>query len=145
MIVVYRMLALPFPLVRFALLLLHRKLKQKLALFYVRLRFHNDDTALCLAAFDRGCLEYLAALIQSLSPAEPASPVWEEDEPESISSLREVSKTKINKKQASSIHYISFNGQLSPVSHLSRSYQTSLTKNKRPSTSSPSHFMLRNM
>jgi len=54
----------------------------------------NDDTALCLAAFDRGCLEYLAALIQSISPAEPASPEWEEDEPESISSLREVGKKK---------------------------------------------------
>ena len=57
----------------------------------------NDDTALCLAAFDRGCLEYLAALIQSISPAEPAPPEWEEDEPESISSLREVSKIEINK------------------------------------------------
>ena len=34
----------------------------------------NDDTAFCLAAFDRGCLENLAALIQSISPAQPASP-----------------------------------------------------------------------
>ena len=54
----------------------------------------NDDTALCLAAFDRGCLEYLAALIQSISSAEPASPEWEEDEPESISALREVGQNK---------------------------------------------------
>jgi hypothetical protein len=56
----------------------------------------NDDTALCLAAFDRGCLEYVAALIQSISPTEPASPEWEEDEPESISSLREVGNIYIN-------------------------------------------------
>ena len=55
----------------------------------------NDNTALCLTAFDRGCLEYLAALIQSISPAVPASPEWEEDEPKSISSLREVSEIKI--------------------------------------------------
>ena len=55
----------------------------------------NDDTALCLAAFDRGYLEYLAALIQSISLAEPVSPEWEEDEPKSISSLREVSEIKI--------------------------------------------------
>ena len=54
----------------------------------------NDDITLCHAAFDRGCLEYLAALIQSISPAEPASPEWEEDEPESISCLREVGRKK---------------------------------------------------
>jgi hypothetical protein len=81
----------------------------------------NDDTALCLAAFDRGCLEYLAALIQSISPAEPASPEWEEDEPEIISSLREVSKIK---NQLFFIHYIFLNRQLSPLSHLSRFFQT---------------------
>jgi len=50
----------------------------------------NDDAALCLAAFDRGCLEYLGTLIQSISPPEQASAEWEEDEPESISCLREV-------------------------------------------------------
>ena len=52
----------------------------------------NDDASLCLAAFDRGCLEYLAALIQSISPPEPASPEWEEDEPESNFCLREVGR-----------------------------------------------------
>jgi armadillo repeat-containing protein 8 len=52
----------------------------------------NDNAALCHAAFDRGCLEYLAALIQSINPHEPASPEWEEDEPGSISCLREVRK-----------------------------------------------------
>jgi hypothetical protein len=61
----------------------------------------NDDTALCLAAFDRGCLEHLAALIQSISPAEPVSPEWEEDEPESISSLREVGEKQSIKKKTS--------------------------------------------
>ena len=99
----------------------------------------NDDTALCLAAFDRGCLEYLAALIQSISPAEPASPEWEEDEPESISALREVGqKTKQNKHLT--IHYTSLIGS----SHRSRIslafFRRHPTKDNRRSPSSPLHF-----
>ncbi|KAF8967241.1 armadillo-type protein [Flammula alnicola] len=51
----------------------------------------SDDAALCHAAFDRGCMEYLGALIQSITPPEPAPPEWEEGEPESVQSLREAS------------------------------------------------------
>ena len=76
--------------------------------------------ALCLAAFDRECLEYQAALIQSISPAELASPEWEEDEPESISSLREVSKNKDQKQQQSVYSHISLHMQLSLLLHQSR-------------------------
>jgi len=78
--------------------------RRKHVLFYVRITgflcvydlMHTtdylvtDDAALCHAAFDRGCLEHLGSLIQSIAPIEPAPPVWEEDEPESISCLREV-------------------------------------------------------
>ena len=65
-------------------------------------------------------------LIQSisLSPGEPASPEWEEDEPESISSPREVSKFKIKINNVQSIHHISLNRQISPLSHISRFSQT---------------------
>ncbi|KAF8163814.1 armadillo-type protein [Crassisporium funariophilum] len=53
----------------------------------------TDDATLCQLAFDRGCLEFVAALIKSINPPEPVSPEWEEDEPDSISCLREASLT----------------------------------------------------
>ena len=77
----------------------------------------NNDTTLCLAAFNRGCLEYLAALIQSIKSAEPSSLEWEEYD-ESISSLREVSKIAI-KKQRSINSPLFLNRQLSPPLYLS--------------------------
>ena len=86
----------------------------------------NDDTALCLSAFDRGCLEYLAApgLIQSIIPAEPASPEREEVEPKSISSLREVSKIKDKKQRSVDPPHLSLNRQFSPLLYLSHFSQT---------------------
>ena len=102
----------------------------------------NEDTALCLAAFDRGCLENLAALIQSISPAQPASPEWEEDKPESISSsLREVSKIKIIKNNSLSIHHISLLIGSFYRSRISLAFlRRHPTKNNRRSSSSPLHF-----
>ena len=100
----------------------------------------NDDTTLCLAAFDRGCLEYVAALIQSISPAEPASIEWEEDEPESISSLREVSYIFNNHP----VHSLIPLSKIIGSSHRSRISLPFLrrhpTKDNRRSPSSPLHF-----
>jgi len=52
-----------------------------------------DDVGLCHGAFERGCLDNVAALIKRLSPPEPASAEWEEDEPEAVASLREAALT----------------------------------------------------
>ncbi|PPQ80190.1 hypothetical protein CVT24_006586, partial [Panaeolus cyanescens] len=49
-----------------------------------------DDTSLCHTAMDRGCVENLANLLWFINPPDAtAFPEWEEDEPESISALRE--------------------------------------------------------
>jgi len=49
----------------------------------------TDEKELCQAAFDRGSLTKLSNLVKSITPAEKASD-WDEDEPESMSRLREV-------------------------------------------------------
>ncbi|KAF9472293.1 ARM repeat-containing protein [Pholiota conissans] len=54
-----------------------------------------DDAQLCHAAFDRGCLDVLGALIQEISPQEPAPPEWEEGESEALQNLREASLTAL--------------------------------------------------
>jgi hypothetical protein len=48
----------------------------------------TDDTQLCQLAVDRGSLEKLANLAKSITPLDVESE-WDEDEPESISCLRE--------------------------------------------------------
>ncbi|KAJ8522891.1 hypothetical protein ONZ45_g602 [Pleurotus djamor] len=48
----------------------------------------SDDTNLCQFAQERGSLEKLIAVVQNITPLEPP-PEWDEDEPESLSSLRE--------------------------------------------------------
>lgn len=50
----------------------------------------SDDPALCQNANDRGSLEKLADLVKLITPLGKPSE-WDEDEPESISCLREVS------------------------------------------------------
>lgn len=50
----------------------------------------TDDSTLCSAAFDRGTLERLVAVVQELTPEENKTE-WGEDEAESTSLLREVS------------------------------------------------------
>lgn len=49
-----------------------------------------DDKDICQLAFERGSLTKLANLLKSITPSE-ASPGWDEDEPESVSRLREAS------------------------------------------------------
>jgi hypothetical protein len=49
----------------------------------------TDDSTLCGAAFDRGCLEKLVAIVQE-SAVEDSKTEWGEDEAESVSLLREV-------------------------------------------------------
>ncbi|KAF9053450.1 hypothetical protein BJ165DRAFT_1591247 [Panaeolus papilionaceus] len=49
-----------------------------------------DDVSLCHTAMDRGCVENLANLLWFINPPDAGTnPEWEEDEPESISALRE--------------------------------------------------------
>ncbi|KAF8634530.1 hypothetical protein AX15_000830 [Amanita polypyramis BW_CC] len=55
---------------------------------YIFYHLVYDDQSLCLAAYERGCLESLAALIREITPLEAAEE-WGEDEAESLSSLRE--------------------------------------------------------
>ncbi|KAF8166401.1 hypothetical protein BJ912DRAFT_1149910 [Pholiota molesta] len=55
----------------------------------------SDDAQLCHAAYDRGCLDVLGALIQDISPREPAPPQWEEGESEALQALREAALTAL--------------------------------------------------
>lgn len=51
----------------------------------------TDDATLAQLAVDRGALTKLADLVKFITPTEPsASGEWEDEEPESISCLREV-------------------------------------------------------
>ena len=50
-----------------------------------------DHKEMCKFAFERGSLDKLASLVKSITPSEKTVE-WEEDEPESISCLREVSE-----------------------------------------------------
>jgi hypothetical protein len=69
-------------------------------IYTVRLSLHSyalildhlvtDDSALCHTAIERGSLEKLANLIRSITPLEN-SEEWDEDESDTVSSLREVS------------------------------------------------------
>ncbi|KXN82010.1 O-methylsterigmatocystin oxidoreductase [Leucoagaricus sp. SymC.cos] len=54
----------------------------------------TDDSTLCNAAFDRGCLEKLAAIVRESAP-EDNKVEWGEDEAESTSLLRESALTAI--------------------------------------------------
>ncbi|KDR69187.1 hypothetical protein GALMADRAFT_160499 [Galerina marginata CBS 339.88] len=56
---------------------------------YILYHLVADDAALCHAAFDRGCLDYLGSLIKSINPKDSDPVEWEEGEPESLSCLRE--------------------------------------------------------
>lgn len=49
----------------------------------------SDDKDLCQLAYERGSLTKLANLVKSITPSE-ASGEWDEDEPDSMSSLRAV-------------------------------------------------------
>lgn len=53
-----------------------------------------DDKDLCQLAYDRGALSKLAQLVKSITPTEPQND-WDEDEPESISALREAAFTAL--------------------------------------------------
>ena len=53
-----------------------------------------DHKELCKFAFERGSLDRLGALVKSITPSEKTVE-WEEDEPESISCLREVNVISI--------------------------------------------------
>jgi hypothetical protein len=51
----------------------------------------TDESALCGIGFDRGCLEKLVTIVHGCTP--PDNKVeWGEDEAESVSVLREVSR-----------------------------------------------------
>lgn len=50
----------------------------------------SDDKDLCQLAYDRGSLTKLADTVKAITPSD-ATAEWDEDEPESISCLREVS------------------------------------------------------
>ena len=50
----------------------------------------SDDKDLCQLAYERGSLTKLADTVKAITPSE-ATAEWDEDEPESISCLREVS------------------------------------------------------
>ncbi|KAI0077112.1 ARM repeat-containing protein [Panus rudis PR-1116 ss-1] len=54
----------------------------------------SDDKDLCQLAYDRGSLAQLAELVRSITPSEP-NVEWDEDEPESVSALREAAFTCI--------------------------------------------------
>ncbi|OCH93874.1 ARM repeat-containing protein [Obba rivulosa] len=54
----------------------------------------SDDKELCKLAYDRGSLSKLASLVKAITPLE-RSVEWEEDEPESISRLREAALTTV--------------------------------------------------
>ncbi len=49
----------------------------------------SDDSRLCQFAHERGSLDQLATVVKAITPSE-IQPEWDEDEPESLSSLREV-------------------------------------------------------
>ena len=49
----------------------------------------SDDKDLCQLAYDHGSLTKLTNLVKSITPSE-SSVQWDEDEPDSISSLRAV-------------------------------------------------------
>lgn len=49
----------------------------------------SDDARLCQFAHERGSLDQLATVVKDITPSE-VQPEWDEDEPESLSSLREV-------------------------------------------------------
>ncbi|KAJ7109549.1 armadillo-type protein [Mycena crocata] len=54
----------------------------------------TDNTALSFSAFDRGCLGKLAAVLHDITPLTPRAE-WEEDESDSIASLREGALTAV--------------------------------------------------
>ncbi|KAH8106958.1 ARM repeat-containing protein [Cristinia sonorae] len=53
-----------------------------------------DEKELCQLAYDRGVVSKLAHIIVSITPTEPLN-TWDEDEPESVSALREAAFTAI--------------------------------------------------
>ncbi|PFH46706.1 hypothetical protein AMATHDRAFT_154006 [Amanita thiersii Skay4041] len=59
---------------------------------YIMYHLVHDDQTLSLTAFERGCIDTLAALIKSITPHE-GTEEWGEDEAESLSSLREAALT----------------------------------------------------
>ncbi|KAI0318921.1 ARM repeat-containing protein [Amylostereum chailletii] len=54
-----------------------------------------DEKELCQAAFDRGSLNKLATLVQSITPTEPTAE-WDQDEAVDVSNLREAALTTIS-------------------------------------------------
>ena len=50
-----------------------------------------DNNLLCQLAYERGCLDKVASLLLSISPPEKPPEGFEDEEPESICALREVS------------------------------------------------------
>ncbi|KAJ7506146.1 ARM repeat-containing protein [Mycena galericulata] len=54
----------------------------------------TDHPGLSFSAFERGCLGKLAAVLQDITPLAPRAD-WEDDEPESVSSLREAALTAV--------------------------------------------------
>ncbi|KAF4608317.1 hypothetical protein EYR40_000661 [Pleurotus pulmonarius] len=55
----------------------------------------SDDSRLCQFAYERGSLDQLATVVKAITPSE-VQPEWDEDEPESLSSLREAALTTIS-------------------------------------------------
>ncbi|KAG9226457.1 hypothetical protein CCMSSC00406_0003336 [Pleurotus cornucopiae] len=55
----------------------------------------SDDPRLCQFAHERGSLDQLATVVKDITPSE-VQPEWDEDEPESLSSLREAALTTIS-------------------------------------------------
>lgn len=72
-----------------------------------------DHKELCKFAFDRGSLDRLGALVKTVTPSEKTVE-WEEDEPESISCLREVNVLPLMLSQRKLIASGSFRLHLLP-------------------------------
>ncbi|KAL6300508.1 ARM repeat-containing protein [Sparassis latifolia] len=83
----------------------------------------SDHKELCKLAFDRGTLSKLACLVKSITPIEQTVE-WEEDEPESISCLREAALTAI---AAISLFDDDIRGDVTDKLKLIPSIQTSLS------------------
>ncbi|KAI0683713.1 armadillo-type protein [Cytidiella melzeri] len=63
---------------------------------YILFYLVSDDKDLCQLAYERGSLGKLARLVKSITPSETStSPNWDEDEPDSTSSLRAAALTAI--------------------------------------------------
>ncbi|KAK2459445.1 hypothetical protein APHAL10511_008556 [Amanita phalloides] len=88
---------------------------------YVLYYLVHDDQALCLAAYERGCLESLASLIHEITPPDEVEE-WGEDEAESLSALRECIRAMSRSVQALRTNLVDSGVGLAVVKLVMRGY-----------------------